>query len=118
MFYHTERVTIFNTDTLPIIPVTQICETSFIAGQMNVWKSCSDWYGEQTGSTKNNPTGPFSGFNRVFRGGSWLKNARGFRASRRQNLSQGFRDNNLGFHLARTHWVSLINAPSFSGISL
>jgi formylglycine-generating enzyme required for sulfatase activity len=41
----------------------------------NVWEWVADWYGEKyySGSPKNNPRGPDSGQDRVFRGGSWSK---------------------------------------------
>ena len=37
----------------------------------NVWEWCQDWDGDYSSSAQTNPTGPTSGSNRVFRGGSW-----------------------------------------------
>jgi formylglycine-generating enzyme required for sulfatase activity len=37
----------------------------------NVYEWCSDWYGPYSSSSTTNPTGPYSGSNRVWRGGSF-----------------------------------------------
>ena len=37
----------------------------------NVWEWCNDWYGPYPTTAQNNPAGATSGWNRVFRGGSW-----------------------------------------------
>ena len=39
----------------------------------NVWEWCYDYYGEDyySKSPKNNPQGPYTGSNHVFRGGCW-----------------------------------------------
>lgn len=43
----------------------------------NVLEWCADWYGDDyyQSSPQRNPTGPVSGDNRVFRGGSWYDSA-------------------------------------------
>jgi len=37
----------------------------------NVWEICSDWLGDYSNISQTNPTGSFSGFMRVQRGGCW-----------------------------------------------
>jgi formylglycine-generating enzyme required for sulfatase activity len=51
----------------------------------NVWEWVADWYDANyyAVSPSSNPTGPASGSCRVLRGGSWLSNESGVRASRR-----------------------------------
>ena len=49
----------------------------------NVCEWCADWYGEYRSAAQTNPTGPSSGSNRVYRGGSWYFNARFCRSSNR-----------------------------------
>lgn len=38
----------------------------------NAWEWCSDWQGSYSSSIQRNPTGPASGNNKIFRGGSWF----------------------------------------------
>ncbi len=66
----------------------------------NVWEWCSDKYGAYSSSSQTNPTGPSSGSNRVFRGGSWHLNAWICRASARINDSLSFLNYGLGIRLA------------------
>jgi formylglycine-generating enzyme required for sulfatase activity len=49
----------------------------------NVWEWCQDWYGSYSAGAQTNPTGPASGSYRVFRGGSWIVDARHCRVSNR-----------------------------------
>jgi formylglycine-generating enzyme required for sulfatase activity len=42
----------------------------------NVWEWCQDWKGDYPTSSVTDPTGPYSGSNRVNRGGSWGNFAR------------------------------------------
>ena len=67
----------------------------------NVGEWCSDWYGENyySSSPQTNPTGPTSGSDRVFRGGSWGSGAISCRVSRRSSISPDIRFNYLGFRL-------------------
>lgn len=68
----------------------------------NVCEWVSDWYDyEYYGrSPKNNPRGPTSGQDKVFRGGSWNYDPVVVLASYRNWLEPAFRDNYIGFRLA------------------
>ena len=67
----------------------------------NVWEWCWDWYGPYPESMTN-PVGPTTGSLRVFRGGSWYTYARGARAAIRFSNDPDYRDDDLGFRLARS----------------
>ena len=67
----------------------------------NVWEWCSDWYGNYSSSSQTNPTGSYSGSNRVLRGGSWGLNAWCCRVSIRSGGAPDFRHLILGFRLAQ-----------------
>ena len=41
----------------------------------NVWEWVEDWYGEYSGRSVENPTGPAEGEEKVLRGGSWYSSA-------------------------------------------
>jgi len=69
----------------------------------NVWEWCSDWYGSYAAGAVVDPVGAASGPNRVYRGGSWLWDARYVRAAYRSADSPALRDVGLGFRLARGH---------------
>lgn len=65
----------------------------------NVWEWCQDWYGSYS-SSQTNPTGPSSGYYRVYRGGSWSYNAEYCRVSNRNYYDLVNHYGNLGFRLA------------------
>lgn len=65
----------------------------------NVWEWCQDWYGAYSTGNVINPSGPSSGWNRVFRGGSWNDNASYCRSARRYRILPECRIDNLGFRL-------------------
>lgn len=69
----------------------------------NVWEWCSDWYGENyyASSPQQDPKGPSSGSDRVYRGGGWVGGAWLCRVANRGGLNPSRRGNNLGFRLAR-----------------
>lgn len=67
----------------------------------NVYEWCADWHAPYDATTLYDPHGPAMGVRRVIRGGSWLGDARGVRAALRFALVPGFRDDSLGFRLAR-----------------
>lgn len=66
----------------------------------NVWEWCQDWYGSYSSSSQTNPTGPSSGYYRVYRGGSWSYNAEYCRVSNRNYYDLVNHYGNLGFRLA------------------
>lgn len=65
----------------------------------NVLEWCQDWYGSYVSSSQTNPTGAFSGFFRVFRGGSWYGNAWNCRSSCRDSYNPGNCNFDLGLRL-------------------
>ena len=65
----------------------------------NVLEWCQDWYGSYVSSSQTNPTGAFSGFFRVFRGGSWYGNSGICRLSCRDSYNPDNRNFDLGLRL-------------------
>ena len=65
----------------------------------NVWEWCQDWYGNYNSEAQTNPTGPATGTNRVYRGGSWLNYARNCRVSSRYHWTMDG-TNYMGLRLA------------------
>lgn len=66
----------------------------------NVWEWCQDWWGSYVRSSQTNPTGPGSGSDRVYRGGSWSSDPGYCRVSFRYYRTLGDRFNYLGLRLA------------------
>ena len=67
----------------------------------SVWEWCADWFGEDyySHSPVDNPTGPTTGADRVFRGGGWHDDPRDARAAVRIGDDPGGRDDYVGFRL-------------------
>jgi len=70
----------------------------------NVFEWVNDWYGSNYYSTSPsvNPQGPSSGSSRVLRGGCWIVNSNGCRASARFDNDPGNSSYFFGFRVART----------------
>ena len=68
----------------------------------SVYEWCNDWYSSSyyTSESQTNPTGPDSGSNRVWRGGSWAGDARACRVSNRSSKDPTYRGYWLGLRLA------------------
>ena len=65
----------------------------------NVFEWCQDWYGGYSSSAQTNPKGLSTGSLRVFRGGSWRRNARNCRVSLRDLYFPYYWNSDLGFRL-------------------
>ena len=66
----------------------------------NVLEWCQDWEDNYSSGSQTNPTGPSSGSDRVYRGGSWSDSAKYCRVSDRDYDIPDDGDNDLGFRLA------------------
>lgn len=67
----------------------------------NIWEWCSDRYGLYSAESDTDPSGPTLGSGRVLRGGSWGYVARYVRAAIRRSLVPDYRNDGIGFRLAR-----------------
>jgi formylglycine-generating enzyme required for sulfatase activity len=70
----------------------------------NVWEWCMDWFSKDYYSQRasDNPTGPVSGTDRVFRGGGWGDSERNCRSALRSGDTLTYRSPDLGFRIVRT----------------
>lgn len=69
-----------------------------MSGNVHEW--CQDWYGGYTSDSQMNPTGPASGSNRVYRGGSWYFDEWFCRVSFRNAVTPTYRSYGIGLRLA------------------
>lgn len=67
----------------------------------NVWEWCQDWFGSYSSSEQTNPTGPSTGSDRVYRGGSWRYLGTCSRVSFRNCYMPSFTVCELGLRLAQ-----------------
>ena len=68
----------------------------------NVAEWVQDWFGEYARGRVTDPVGPSAGSSRAIRGGSYWRFKGTCRASARDGQSPSYRENDLGFRLART----------------
>ena len=75
-----------------------------MSGNVHEW--CQDWYNSSyySSSPQDNPTGPTSGAIRVYRGGSFIINARSCRVSLRGNDDPGDRYYGRGLRLCLSQY--------------
>ena len=66
----------------------------------NVAEWCSDWYGSYSSAAQNDPTGPSTGSDRVYRGGGWIISAAGCRVAYRSSYAPTVSGSDLGLRLA------------------
>jgi formylglycine-generating enzyme len=68
----------------------------------NVWEWCADWFDVEyyAQSPANDPSGPATGEECVYRGGGWFNCARGFRSASRSGDRPENRHLTLGFRVA------------------
>ena len=69
-----------------------------MSGNVHEW--CNDWYAGYSNEAVTNPTGPDSGSNRVYRGGSWYFDEWFSRVSFRNSVIPSYRSHGIGIRLA------------------
>lgn len=69
-----------------------------MSGNVHEW--CNDWYANYESANQTNPTGPSTGTNKVYRGGSWYFDEWFSRVSFRNSVSPSYRSYGIGLRLA------------------
>ncbi len=69
-----------------------------MGGNVSEW--CSDWLGSYTSLAENNPVGPASGTQKIYRGGNWLSDVEACRLTGRRGASVDSKSGTRGFRLA------------------
>lgn len=69
-----------------------------MSGNVHEW--CQDWYSSYSSDSQFNPTGPTTGTNRVYRGGSWYFDEWFCRVSFRNSTTPTYRSYSIGLRLA------------------
>lgn len=69
-----------------------------MSGNMGEW--CQDWYDKYSSSSQTNPTGPSTGSERVYRGGTCYDHAEFCRVSRRGKRTPSDTNEVMGFRIA------------------
>ncbi len=70
----------------------------------NAWEWCADWQGSYSSSIQRDPTGPATGNNKIFRGGSWFDYGLGAsecRVETRYDYTPGSKVDDGGFRIVR-----------------
>ncbi|MDR0730539.1 MAG: SUMF1/EgtB/PvdO family nonheme iron enzyme [Treponema sp.] len=69
----------------------------------NIAEWCWDWYGDYSGRSETNPSGPASGSRRVVRGGSWDARSAALRSAARNSAAPARGTAAIGFRVCRSN---------------